>query len=59
MPERFADGQIFSVAPAPEGQRLLSIMTDDQFESMCNPYKFPYGNSLMVVMHLILVEIKK
>ena len=42
---RFADGQIFSVAPAPaEGQRLLSIMTDDQFESICNPDKFPYGS---------------
>ena len=41
---RFADGQVFSVAPAPaEGQRLLSIMTDDQFESICNPDKFPYG----------------
>ena len=38
-----ADGQIFSVAPA-EGQRPLSIMTDDQFESMCNPDKFPYGS---------------
>ena len=37
-----ADGQIFSIAPA-EGQRPLSILTDEQFESMCNPDKFPYG----------------
>ncbi len=35
-----ADGQVFSVAPA-EGQTPLSIMTDKNFEIMCNPNKFP------------------
>ena len=38
-----ADGQTFSVAPA-EGQRPLSILTDEHLESMRNPNKFPYGS---------------
>ena len=37
-----ADGQIYSVAPA-EGQRPISIMTDANFEEMCNPDKFCLG----------------
>ncbi len=37
-----AEGQVYSVAPA-EGQRPISIMTDPQFELMCNPEKFPLG----------------
>ena len=38
-----ADGQIYSIAPA-EGKTPLSIMTDKQFESMCNADKFPFGS---------------
>ena len=34
--------QIVSIAPA-EGQRPLSIMSDPNFELMCNPDKFCYG----------------
>ena len=40
-PEAF--GQIFSIAPA-EGQKPLSIMTDNAFETMFNPDKFCFGN---------------
>jgi len=36
-PEAFSE--IVSVAPA-EGQRPLSIMTDTNFETMCNPDKW-------------------
>ncbi len=36
------DAQLFSVAPA-EGQRPLDIMTDANFEAMCNPDKFAFG----------------
>ena len=39
-PEAFRE--IISVAPA-EGQRPLFIMTDNNFEAMCNPDKFCYG----------------
>ena len=39
-PEAF--GQIVSVAPA-EGQKPLAIMTDSNFEAMCNPDKFCFG----------------
>ena len=39
-PEAFTE--TVCVAPA-EGQRPLSIMTDSDFESMCNPDKFPYA----------------
>ena len=35
--------QIVSVAPA-EGQKPLFIMSDPQFELLCNPDKFCYGN---------------
>ena len=31
------------VAPA-EGKKPLSFMTDPNFETMCNPDKFPFGN---------------
>ena len=34
--------QIVNIAPA-EGQKPLFIMTDPQFELMCNPDKFCYG----------------
>ncbi len=37
-----AEGQVYSVAPA-EGQRPINLMTDPQFELMCNPEKFPLG----------------
>ena len=36
------EGQVYSVAPA-EGQRPINIMTDSNFELMCNPDKFPFG----------------
>ena len=36
------EGQVYSVAPA-EGQRPINIMTDTNFEVMCNPDKFPFG----------------
>ena len=35
--------QIVSIAPA-EGQKPLFIMSDPQFELLCNPDKFCYGN---------------
>ncbi len=34
--------QIVSIAPA-EGQKPLFIMSDPEFELMCNPDKFCYG----------------
>ena len=37
-----AEGQEYSVAPA-ESQKPLNIMTDEKFELMCNPDKFPFG----------------
>ena len=37
-----AESKLLSIAPA-EGQRPLNIMTDESFELMCNPEKFPYG----------------
>ena len=40
-PESFRE--IICVAPA-EGERPLGFMTDPNFEAMCNPDKFPYGN---------------
>ena len=40
-PETF--GPVFSIAPT-EGQKLLSIMTDKDFEAMFNPDKFCFGN---------------
>ena len=40
-PESFKD--IVCVAPA-EGERPLNIMTDPNFEAMCNPDKFPFGS---------------
>lgn len=39
-PEAF--GEVVSIAPA-EGQKPLHIMTDTNFEAMCNPDKFCYG----------------
>ena len=42
-PEAFE--QIFSIAPA-EGQKPLSIMTDTNFEVMCNPEKFCFGTGV-------------
>ena len=39
-PEHFRE--IICVAPA-EGQKLLNIMTDSNFEAMSNPDKFPFG----------------
>ena len=39
-PEAFAE--IVCLAPG-EGQKPLSIFTDEHFESMSNPDKFPYG----------------
>ena len=38
-----AFGQTFSIAPA-EGQKLLSIMTDSNFETMTNPDIFCFGS---------------
>ena len=35
---------IVNIAPA-EGQKPLFIMSDPQFELMCNPYKFCFGNA--------------
>ena len=40
-PEAFE--QIFSIAPA-EGQKPVSIVTDNAFETMFNPDKFCFGN---------------
>ena len=37
-----AEGQEYSVAPA-EGQNPVNIMSDEAFELMCNPDKFPFG----------------
>ena len=37
-----AEGQEYSVAPA-ESHKPLNIMTDEKFELMCNPDKFPFG----------------
>ena len=36
-----ADG-VFSVAPG-EGQKPIAILTDEHFEEMCNPSKYPTG----------------
>ena len=41
-PETTQEGQVYSVAPA-EGEHPINIMTDSQFELMCNPEKFPFG----------------
>ena len=38
-----SDNQIYSVAPA-EGEKPLSFTTDKDYEAMCNPCNFPYGN---------------
>ena len=38
-----ADAQTYSVAPA-EGQKPISIMTDENFEEMSNPDKFCFGS---------------
>ena len=35
--------KIFSVAPG-EGQKPIAILTDEHFEEMCNPSKYPFGN---------------
>ena len=37
-----SDAQIYSLAPA-EGQKPISIMTDENFEAMTNPDKFCFG----------------
>ena len=34
--------KIYSVAPA-EGQKPIGIPTDEHFEEMCNPTKYPIG----------------
>ena len=41
-PEALNFGHTVSIAPA-EGQKLLSIMTDAEFEAMVNPDKFCFG----------------
>ena len=41
-PETTQEGQVYSVATA-EGEHPIHIMTDSQFELMCNPEKFPFG----------------
>ena len=33
---------VYSVAPA-EGQKPIVILTDQHFEEMCNPAKYPHG----------------
>ena len=33
----------FPVAPG-EGQKPIAILTDEHFEEMCNPSKYPFGN---------------
>ena len=40
--DRSVDG-VFSVAPG-EGQKPLAILTDEHFEEMCNPSKYPGGS---------------
>ena len=36
------EDSVFSIAPG-EGQKPIAILTDDHFEEMCNPTKYPYG----------------
>ena len=38
-----SEDSIFSVAPG-EGQKPIAILSDEHFEEMCNPTKYPYGN---------------
>ena len=40
-----SDAQIYSIAPA-EGQKPISIMTDEHFEEMANPDKVCLGTLL-------------
>ena len=37
------DAQVYSIAPA-EGQIPIPIMTDTQFEELCNPDEFCFGS---------------
>ena len=53
-----AEGQVYSVAPA-EGQRPINIMTDPQFERMCNPEKFPLGIGGFNNTHLKKITYRK
>jgi len=46
MTERRADS-IFSVAPW-EGHKPIGILTDEHYEKMCNPTKYPSGKSGMM-----------
>jgi hypothetical protein len=38
-----SDHKIYSIAPA-EGEKPMSFMNDKNFEALCNPCNFPYGN---------------
>ena len=38
-----SEDSIFSIAPG-EGQKPIAILSDDHFEEMCNPAKYPYGS---------------